>query len=352
MKKYSLKLLVSLVLLSICGLLYLTGMRFYGFLQQNFFNISDSTAILAEYKQQPNIDKIEKDTSSDSNDNSKTSDTDTDMAVLYNKLLEEDAFPVIESKFTASGTNYENFYVKNSTNQTLNVKQLLKSKLGFEFENNDNIQVLIIHTHSCESYLDYDLGYYFEDYYPRNTDNNYNVTKVGDAIVKKLAENGIGAIADKTHHDYPSYNGSYDRSRATIEKYLKKYPSIKVILDIHRDALGNGGSDGKIKPTFVYDGKKAAQIMIMSGCDEYQMNDFPFWNENLKFALKLQSKAETMYPGMTRPLYFGNFVYNMNINTGSLLIEVGTDVNTLDEAVYSGELLGNVLSQVLIENMS
>ena len=128
---------------------------------------------------------------------------------------------------------------------------------------------------------------------------------------------------------------------------MEKYPNIKVILDIHRDSIGYGGEQGKTKPTFTFDGKKAAQIMIMSGYDGTGEYNFPFWEENLVFALKLQKTAEDMFPGMTRPLYFGNFAYNMNVNNGSLLIEVGTDMNTLEEAKYTGELLGKVLAKVL-----
>ena len=111
--------------------------------------------------------------------------------------------------------------------------------------------------------------------------------------------------------------------------------------------MTRGGEQGKTKPTFTFDGKKAAQIMIMSGYDGTGEYNFPFWEENLVFALKLQKTAEDMFPGMTRPLYFGDFAYNMNVNNGSLLIEVGTDMNTLEEAKYTGELLGKVLAKVL-----
>jgi stage II sporulation protein P len=135
------------------------------------------------------------------------------------------------------------------------------------------------------------------------------------------------------------------RSRKTVNAYIKKYPKIKVALDIHRDAIGD--DNFKVKPTFTYKGKKGAQIMILSGYDPDGFFDFPNWNYNLRFALKLQQKCETNYSGMTRPMDFGNFAYNMNINTGSLLVEFGTDSNTLAEAVYSGKLFGKALAQVL-----
>lgn len=259
----------------------------------------------------------------------------------------ETTFPIIESQFAASGTSYDNFYVKNSTDYVMNFGQLLSAPLGFTMENTSEPQVLIVHTHTTEAYVKKDLGYYYQGQEFRSTNDSENILRVGEAIIKTLNKNGIGAVHAKEYHDDPAYNGSYDRSEQTIYKYMEQYPGIKVIIDIHRDSIGYDDERGKIKPTFVAKGKKAAQVMIMSGYDPYNEYGFPEWESNLKFALRLQQKAETMYPGMTRPLYFGDFAYNMFINSGSLLIEVGTEVNTLNEAVYSGELLGDVLSSVL-----
>ena len=256
-------------------------------------------------------------------------------------------YPVYTKQYTAGGKKYQNFYVKNNTDFALNIGETLNAKMPFEIENTDEVQVLIYHTHTSESYLDCDVGYYYSDYYPRTSDKRYNVTQVGEEIAKELRAQGIGVVHDTTSHDN-TYTGSYLRSRATIEKYLKKYPKIKVTLDIHRDSIGS--DTYKVKPTFTYKGKKGAQIMIMTGYDPTGEFNFPNWNYNLRFALKLQQSCENNFGGMTRPLDFGNFAYNMNINTGSLLIEVGTDSNTLEEARYSGKLLGKALAQVLQNN--
>lgn len=279
---------------------------------------------------------------------STSSDFSEDYYNTFADHSNSEKYTVYTKQYTTGGTKYENFYVKNSTSYNLDIGKLLKEKLGFKMENNSKVQVLIYHTHTSESYLDCDVGYYYSDYYPRTTDNRYNVTRVGDEITKELKKAGIGVVHDKTVHD-KSYNGSYARSRATIEKYLKKYPNIKVVLDIHRDSIGD--STYKVKPTFTYKGKKGAQIMIMTGYDPYNEFNFPNWNYNLRFALQIQQTCQTKYGGMTRPMNFGNFAYNMNINTGSLLIEVGTDANTLDEAMYSGKLLGKALAEVLQKNM-
>ena len=258
----------------------------------------------------------------------------------------EQTYLVTESLFRESNMSYDNFYIKNSTELSPDIGRYLRMPLPFEYENTTEPQVLIVHTHATESYMDYDLGYYYESFYPRDTDDNYNVVRVGKAICDSLQQNGIASVHCVTHHDDPQYYGAYDNSAESIRYYMEKYPSIKIILDIHRDSITTDDNE-KIKPTFTYNGKKAAQIMIMCGNDNNGYYDFPDWEQNFSLALKLHKNAETMYPGMTRPLYFGNFMYNMNLAPGSLLIEVGTDANTLEEAVYSGEMLGNVISETL-----
>ena len=258
-------------------------------------------------------------------------------------------YPVIEKQFGEDGITYDNFCVKNYTDFSLDIATELKRGLPFKIEKNHQVQVLIFHTHTCESYLKSDTGYYPSDYYPRSTNNKENVTAVGDEIEKQLKKAGIGVIHDKTKHDYPSYNGGYDRSYQTIQKYMEKYKGIKVVLDIHRDAIGDDTS-GKVKPTFKYKGKKASQIMIMTGYQYEGGGDFPFWRDNLDFAIKLQQTAETMYPGLTRPLNFGEYTYNLNVCNGSLLIEFGTDVNTIDEVKRSGKMVGKALAKVLQNN--
>ncbi len=258
----------------------------------------------------------------------------------------EEHYPVVTSQFGESGVSCDNFYIKDTSEAVGDFESLLELPLGFEFEKSGEVQVLIYHTHTTESYLEYDEGYYHESFYPRSEDSSKNMVAVGEKIAEALRKKGIGVIHATEVHDSPEYTGAYDRSWETIKKYIEKYPKIQVVLDIHRDSIA--GEDGtKVKPTFEVNGRKAAQIMIMAGCDIDGSYGFPDWEYNLRFALKLQQYAEKMYPGMTRPLYFGDFAYNMPITRGSLLIEVGTDVNTVSEAKYTGELLGNVLAGVL-----
>ena len=147
-------------------------------------------------------------------------------------------------------------------------------------------------------------------------------------------------------HDYPSYNGAYDRSAETVRGILAEYPSIKVVLDIHRDAIC---SDTTLsQPIVTIDGKEAAQIMIISGCDDGTMN-MPNYLMNFRFACRLQSQMEQQYPNFTRPILFDYRHYNQDLTTGSLLIEVGSHGNTVEQAVYSGHLIGKSLAEVLLD---
>lgn len=290
---------------------------------------------------------VQADTSSDSNSDL---DFDTDYAVKDKSTdidhTGEQSYLVTECLYRESNMSYGNFYVKNETDLSIDLSSFLNADLPYELEDTTEPQVLIVHTHATESYMEEDVGYYYESFYPRDTDDNYNVVRVGEAIAEKLTQAGIGVAHCTEHHDDPQYYGAYDNSAESILEYMEKYPTIKIVLDIHRDSITTDEGE-KIKPTFVYNGQKAAQIMIMCGNDNYGYYDFPDWEQNMSLAVKLQSVAETKYPGMTRPLYFGNFMYNMNLAPGSLLIEVGTDANTLEEAVNSGELLGDVIATVL-----
>lgn len=236
--------------------------------------------------------------------------------------------------------------VKNSTElDNGEIIELLKLPLGMAWEDTGEPQVLIFHTHATESYEPYDRDFCDTSYTWRSTDNSGNMAAVGDVLASELERAGIAVIHDVTQHDYPSYNGSYQRSAETVSGYLKKYPSIKVVLDIHRDAIESPAGN-LIKPVAWINGKKAAQIMIISGCDDGTM-DMPGWANNLRFAAALQSEAESRYPGLMRPVFFCYRKYNMDLSPGALLIEVGSHGNTLREACYSAELLGKALAAAL-----
>lgn len=219
----------------------------------------------------------------------------------------------------------------------------------FTVEKNGEPQVLIMHTHETESYEPYSRDFYDESFTSRTTDDRMNMAAVGDAIAAQLESAGIGVIHDVTKHDYPSYNGSYDRSRVTVTDILEENPSVKVVLDIHRDAIQR--QDGtRIAPVTEIDGKSAAQLMIICGCDDGTMN-MPDYMENFRFACALQRQFEADFPTLTRPVLFDYRKYNQDLTTGSLLIEVGGHANSMDEAVYTGELIGRSLVNLFEKGM-
>lgn len=249
------------------------------------------------------------------------------------------------SPYTAN-TSYKNVYLKNNTELDINLKDFVNGKLGFDIQKNGEPQVLILHTHATESYLRHNENYYTDTDLARTTDNAYNMVALGKIISDRLNEAGIVTLHDTTQHDYPSYSESYSRAAKTICSYTEKYPSIKIVIDLHRDAIAANDTD-KVKVTTEIDGKKAAQIMLVMGSQSGSVKNFPNWKENLKLATKLQQTIEVMYPSLARSIHFMPKNYNESLTNGSMLIEIGTDGNTLDEAKYSAELLSNALINLL-----
>lgn len=210
----------------------------------------------------------------------------------------------------------------------------------FDVTLGDEPLVLIMHTHTTESYEPYQRDFYDLSFSSRTTELDKSVVAVGDAITAQLVAAGVGVIHDSTVHDYPRYTGAYDRSAVTVAEYLEKYPSIKIVIDVHRDAIEEDSV--RYAPAADINGKSAAQVMIICGC-----TNVPQYRYNLRIASRLQSRMETDWPGLTRPILFDERNYNQEMTHGSFLIEMGSNANSLDEAVYSGELVGKSLAGVL-----
>lgn len=303
-------------------------------------NLAENTESLVE-----NINKTPQETTSPkvesvaSTTSSKKETTTTNAAAVKGKILTRYISPY------SVKDSYSGVYLKNYTSVKVDLKELLNKKINFKINKNSEPQVLIMHTHTTESFMQTDENYYTEDFNSRSTNNNKNMVKIGGIIAKKLNDNGIKTLHDKTQHDYPEYTGSYNRAAKTINSYLKKYPSIKIVLDLHRDAISADG--GKAKLVTEIGGKKAAQVMLVMGSQTGSIKDHPKWKENLSLAVKLQQTMEAKYPTLARPLMLMSKKYNQSLSTGSLLIEFGTDVNTLSEACYSAEMVGDSLVSLL-----
>ncbi|MBP0964805.1 MAG: stage II sporulation protein P [Oscillospiraceae bacterium] len=217
----------------------------------------------------------------------------------------------------------------------------------FTLKADGKIRVMIMHTHTTECYEPEPSDSYDSERSCRTTELSANMAAVGDRIAAELEKAGIGVYHDVTLHDYPSYNGSYERSAETVKAALTEYPDIQIVLDVHRDAMET--ADGvRLAPVADIDGKTAAQVMIICGADDGTM-DMPNFMKNLGFAADLQQALEETAPTLTRPVLFDYRRYNQDLTTGSLLIEVGSHGNSLDEALYSGELIGKALAAMASE---
>lgn len=253
----------------------------------------------------------------------------------------------VRTQQLSAGSNFvQNVAIKNNFGGDVDIAAALQHRPALSFDANETApQVLIMHTHTTECYLERDDGTYHPDDASRTTDPNKNMVAVGAVVTARLKMAGIGVIHATTVHDQP-YSGAYGRSRDTVEALLKQYPTIRIVLDLHRDAI-YPDDNTRVKPTVVINGKKAAQVMIIVGMLNSKSAPNGHVNENLAFAVRLQQRLHTDYPGLMRPLNLANGRYNQQLTNGSLLLEMGSDVNTLEEALYAAELVGDGLVQVL-----
>ena len=264
-------------------------------------------------------------------------------------LTPADAGAVIETFYgQGSGEQYipcAAGTIKNNTSvPAADVAAEAGQPLPFAVElNSPDPQVLIMHTHATECYRPASGLWCLPGDGARTTDRDANMCAVGRVIADTLNAAGINTLHDETLNDYPSYTGSYSNSRAVVQQYLAQYPSIKVVLDVHRDAIENDAG-ARMAPVAEIDGRKAAQVMLICGCDNGDTVSLPNWRQNLRFAAAWEGKMEGMYPGLTRPVLFSYRFYNQDLTTGSLLLEVGTHGNNLNEALYAGQLAAKALA--------
>ena len=214
--------------------------------------------------------------------------------------------------------------LSNFTQHSPNVEELLTSTLSWDLTA-EGPAVLILHTHATESYADIS-GY-------RTEDADRNMLRVGQEMAKILEENGIGVIHDTTLHDQPSYNGSYSYARRTIEAYLEKYPSIRMVLDVHRDALELSETE-QLSTHARVDGQDSAQLMLVMGTNAGGLYH-PAWQENLSVGLKIQALLERQYPGICRPLQLRTERFNQDLSAAGMIIEVGAAGDTLEKALVA-----------------
>ena len=205
----------------------------------------------------------------------------------------------------------------------------------------DGPKVLIVHTHTSEAYTP-EPGWEYESSDPLRTgDAEHSVVRLGTRVAELLNAHGIETLHDTALNDYPSYNGAYERMRQTIEGYLTQYPSIEMVLDLHRDAA-NDPAGMPVAFTAEVDGARCAQLMLVVGSDEGGLTH-PDWRENLANALKLQALLNRIAPGLCRDIDLRTERFNQHETPGSLLVEFGCTGNTLAEALRSADYLAQAL---------
>ena len=190
--------------------------------------------------------------------------------------------------------------------------------------------VLILHTHTTESYTKQGEKYQ-ETALWRTLDENYNMLAIGRQVAAYLEEAGIGVLHDRTVHDYPSYNGSYADARETVARCLQEYPSVQLVLDLHRDA--SGGQGGQLRPLACTEPEPTAQLMVVLGTGHSG------YEENLSLGLKIHAQLEKQLPGITRPLQLRAQRFNQDLLPGMLLVEVGAAGNSHAEAAAAAKQL-------------
>ncbi len=264
----------------------------------------------------------------------KETETNTQEQVATNV----ETTPVEENNITPKfNGEYGTVKVKNESNKEITADILTPN---IELENKKD--VLIFHTHTCESYTATEnFNYQMTGTY-RTTDLNYSVARVGSELEKQLTGYSFNVTHDQTYHDYPEYSGSYGKSLKTVENILSSQPETQMVIDLHRDAVG---SKPEYAPSVKIGDETAAQLMFVIGTDGGGLQHLN-WQQNLKFAVKVQQKANELYPGLFRPIIIRNSRYNQHVTKAAVIIEVGATGNTMEQCLTSMKYLAKVLEEV------
>ena len=237
----------------------------------------------------------------------------------------------------------QELYLQNTTDEVVDLAALARQEISFHME--DGPQILIYHTHGSEAYTQTDRDRYVESDAYRTTDCTQNVVRVGEEMAAMFRAQGFEVVHDTTLYDYPAYNGAYERSRAGVEAWLEKYPTIRFLLDVHRDALVS--ADGAAYQLIAREGEeKAAQVMFVVGSGDGGQRH-PNWRANLALAVKLQLALTARYDQLARPITLRSSRFNQHLSAGALLVEVGGHGNTLEQAISGGRMFARTVGAAL-----
>lgn len=229
--------------------------------------------------------------------------------------------------------------VTDQCNATPDLAALLERPLEWELASGEPA-VLILHTHTTESYRKTSVDY-AETAEFRTLEERCNMLAIGDRVTELLEAGGIRVIHDRALHDYPSYTGAYSHARKAIRAALEEHPSIKLVLDIHRDAMEDK-KGRQLAASFDLDGTSCARIMLVMGTGNAGQSN-PFWQTDLSLALKLTAALEQQAPGITRPIDLRKQRFNQDLAENTLLVEIGAAGNSQEEALLAAEKLAEAI---------
>jgi stage II sporulation protein P len=260
-------------------------------------------------------------------------------------LREVTLLPMSGEEYLTDGT----VAVNNDTRCEIDVPSLLAAPSKLIPAAADGPQVLIIHTHGSESFLPDERDFYIPTDIERTEDTRYNVVRLGDEITERLEAAGLTVAHDRSIHDFPTFSNSYERSLESIQSYVEQYPTIQVVLDIHRDSVTQ--ADGTMfKPVCESEYGKTAQMMFVAGSNDLGL-PHDNWRDNLAFAAKLQSRLLEVCPTLMRPIHLREERFNQHATPGSLILEIGTAGNSLTEALRAANLFCDVAGPYLAEEL-
>lgn len=299
--------------------------------------ISENTAAAVEEEPDPAPENTPKEEKEENKTSSLPVYTGSKLTFADNGIPSQTTVPSKSTNYTV----INGVYIKNATGQTIDKKTVGKGDFSAVYQADASPQVLIVHSHATEAYTMPSGQKYKASGNYRTKDTNYNVVRVGDEVAAALSSYGISVLHDRTLHDSPSYNDAYPNSYDAIASYLEKYPSLVYILDIHRDAVED--ADGNQYKLVTREDPHAAQCSIVLG------NDYEHWQDNLTLAVTVQQTINEKHPTLMRPILMIGYRYNQHFTTGSLLVEIGTAGNSLDEALYSARLFAQGFAETILK---
>ena len=237
---------------------------------------------------------------------------------------------------TFSQEDVQLIQVSNFCSFGIDVPALLMTDLTWDLTDQQP-RVLILHSHATESYTQTTQNTYEPSAAYRTLDPEHNMVRVGQALKETLEGRGITVIHDRTLHDHPSYSDAYIQSREAVQQWLQRYPSICLVIDLHRDAAGDSPAK-QLSTEVTVNGKVSAQLMMVVGSNAGG-RQHPNWKENFALAAKLHAQLEKQFPGICRPISFRTERFNQDLSPGALLIEVGAAGDTLEEALAAADFL-------------